>query len=76
MRHSFHALTTAVATVVLAGCAEERVPLPVLDSALETELMGWLDEHGQPPLDYVLSKFADHDIVILGEFYRVRHDVM
>lgn len=76
MRHSFHALTTAVATVVLAGCAEERVPLPVLDSALETELTGWLDEHGQPPLDYVLSKFADHDIVILGEFYRVRHDVM
>jgi len=28
-----------------------------------------------PPEDYVISKFKDHDVVFLGEFHRIRHDV-
>jgi len=34
----------------------------------------WLGKHGRAPEEYILSKFADHDVVFLGEYHRIRHD--
>ncbi len=34
----------------------------------------WLKKHGQPPVEYILSSFADHRIVIAGEAHWIRHD--
>jgi hypothetical protein len=41
----------------------------------EQQLAAYLEEHGKSPEDYVISKFADHQIVFLGEYHRIRHDV-
>ncbi len=54
----------------------EKLPLPELSPALENELASYLKNHFQTPEEYVVSKFADHDIVFLGEMHRVRHDVV
>lgn len=35
----------------------------------------YLKEHRQAPEEYVVSKFDDHDIVFIGEFHRIRHQV-
>lgn len=32
--------------------------------------------HAQSPEEYVVSKFKDHDVVFLGEFHRIKHDVL
>jgi hypothetical protein len=37
-------------------------------------LAGYLEEHGQAPEEYVVGKFATHDVVFLGEFHKIRHD--
>lgn len=38
------------------------------------ELRNYLEEHGRPPVDYVVSQFADHDLVFLGESHQVREN--
>jgi hypothetical protein len=35
----------------------------------------YLRAHGAAPADYVISRFADHRVVILGENHWLRHDV-
>ncbi len=69
--------------VVLSGCGdgsrnggddlEDPRPISV---ELEAELEGWLSEHGSEPCEYVIGLFADHDVVLLGEQHRIRHDAL
>ena len=54
----------------------KKLPLPVLDSKLQAELLGYLEKNFRTPEDYVLSKFKDHEIVFIGEYHRIRHDVL
>jgi hypothetical protein len=56
------------------GCGEARVEPAALDPQFQSELNDWLAEHGKPPVDYVVSLFADHDVVFLGEWHRIKHD--
>jgi hypothetical protein len=49
-------------------------PTPISDE-LQNELEAWLDENGRAPDTYVASLFAEHDVVILGEQHRIKHDV-
>lgn len=57
------------------SCAEQfHTPL-ALKADMRDELKGYLDQHKHSPTEYVLSKFADHDVVILGEFHRVKQNV-
>lgn len=58
----------------LGACRGDKIPLPDIAPGLEENLLSWLDEHAMTPEEYVVSKFADHDIVILGEYHRIRHD--
>jgi len=39
------------------------------------ELVKYILKYQQTPEDYIISKFTDHDVVFLGEFHRIRHDV-
>ncbi|MBK6765427.1 MAG: ChaN family lipoprotein [bacterium] len=61
--------------LLFLACAEHYHTPPVIDAALRDELKGYLDQHKQTPTEYVLSKFADHDVVILGEYHRIRQNV-
>jgi hypothetical protein len=59
----------------LAGCAgDERASLPRLAPERQAELTVWIDEHALPPREYVVKKLADHDVVFLGEYHRIRRD--
>ncbi|HMA54152.1 MAG TPA: hypothetical protein VKT17_06795, partial [Acidobacteriota bacterium] len=49
--------------------------LPDVPAALKDKLTVYLETEGRSPEDYVLSKFRDHDIVLLGEHHFIKHDV-
>ncbi|HUP47706.1 MAG TPA: ChaN family lipoprotein [Thermoanaerobaculia bacterium] len=38
------------------------------------DLKLWLESHGRPPVEYLLSAFDDHRLVIAGEGHWIRHD--
>lgn len=48
--------------------------LPKVDPQLQKELVDYLKSHYATPEDYVISKFADHDVVILGESHCIKHN--
>ncbi|MDH3190265.1 MAG: hypothetical protein OEM39_06455 [Acidimicrobiia bacterium] len=50
-------------------------PIPNIPAVLHDDLSGYLQSHRQDPSDYLLGKFEEHDIVLLGEFHRVKHEV-
>jgi hypothetical protein len=77
MNHLSKLTLGALAIVSLTftfASGEDKLPLPSLDDSLRTELVDYLTNHRMTPEDYVVSKFADHDVVILGENHRARHD--
>ena len=41
----------------------------------EKTLAAHLKSHWKTPEDYVISKFKKYNIVFLGEFHRITHDV-
>jgi hypothetical protein len=65
--------------IIAGGCAAGKKPamkpLPAMTPEEQRELVQYLKDHWQTPEDYVVSKFKDHDIVIIGEYHRIRHDV-
>ena len=63
-----------IALVCGAACARVTEP-PRLPPERLAELETALADHGEPPVDYVVGLFRDHDVVFLGEHHRVRHDL-
>ena len=54
------------------GAAARR---PSADPALLDPLLRFAQSSYQAPEDYVIQTLADHDIVFLGEFYKIRQNV-
>lgn len=48
---------------------EEKFP------EVKKNLEDYLNIHWKSPESYVIDKFSEHDIVIIGEVYKVKHDV-
>jgi heme-binding uptake protein ChaN (Tiki superfamily) len=64
-------LTLMVAAIFLAGCGSQQNKEP-LDPIQLFELEQYLGSNQRPPVDYVVSRFIDHDVVFLGEFHRIK----
>lgn len=64
------------ATIKAQETTPAKIPLPVLDAKLEADLSDYLNKHLLSPEDYILGKFKDHQIVFVGEYHRIRHDVL
>jgi len=64
-------LILAIAAVMLVGCGIQQDKEP-LDQTQLFELKQYLVANQLPPVDYVISKFVDHDVVFLGEFHRIK----
>lgn len=63
------------AAFVFSGCSgSDLVDPPSISADLQTRLDAWFAEHGRPPGDYMVGLFEDHDVVLLGEQHRFRHD--
>ena len=43
--------------------------------AEKAKLSDYLKTHWMSPEDYVVSKFRTHDVVFIGEYHRIKHDV-
>ncbi len=67
----FFGLVLGCVLLVVYGCGGQ-IEYPSLDPSVASELQAWLDSNGKSPADYVLGKFDDHDVVILGEPHRLR----
>lgn len=52
----------------------QAAEMPQIEPQVKKELTSYLKSHYMTPEDYVISKFKDHDIVILGEMHRIKHD--
>jgi len=71
----------AIAAVGLSGCSGERkseagrAPGASLDAELAATLEGYVREHHETPEEYIVTKFVDHEIVFVGEYHRIKHDV-
>ncbi len=64
-------LILTIAASMLAGCGPQQDKNP-LDQTQLFELKQYLVANQLPPVDYVISKFIDHDVVFLGEFHRIK----
>jgi len=51
------------------------VSRPAADRAVVDTLLRFADSHWRSPQDYVVSAFASHDLVFLGEFFKIRQNV-
>lgn len=70
-------LRTGIAALLCAAfsisaCSVEEA---ATRSPAQASLLAWWRARGQPPVDYVVSKFEGADWVFLGEYHRVRADV-
>lgn len=74
MRGALIAATISLLFVSSASRADE-VPLPDIDPSLAAGLGAYLAAHGQDPVDYIAGRFADHDVVFLGEHHYIKHDL-
>jgi len=68
-----------ISLLVLLGCSKrmsESQSPPSIDPALQEKLSSWLEVNGETPEDYVVGLFSNHDVVFLGEYHRIKHDVL
>jgi hypothetical protein len=68
-------LCAMLALTAVACTAGDKIPLPELGDERYQALKSYLDKHTLAPDAYVLSKFEDHDVVILGERHKVKHQL-
>ena len=50
-------------------------PWKEISETKKKELIAYLKANWKSPEDYVIEKFARYDIVFIGEFHRIKHDV-
>ncbi len=77
--------TLVVVLVVIAGLALVVNPLqllkgggprrPAVAPAVIGPLLRFAESAWQPPDQYILGAFARHDVVLLGEFFKIRQNV-
>ena len=48
---------------------------PAVDPAVVSSLLTYAQSNWRAPEEYILSTFGGHDIVFLGEFFKVRQNV-
>ena len=68
-------LTALLAVLAAPAWAQDKPPGPRgLDDAARTECVAWLKRSGAEPGAYVASRFATHDLVLLGETHEVKEN--
>jgi len=67
-------LFALIGSLFLAGCTADYSEISSIDPVV-TALENYLNDNHQTPEEYIVGKFADHDLVFLGERHRLKHDV-
>ncbi|HHT47793.1 MAG TPA: ChaN family lipoprotein [Firmicutes bacterium] len=61
--------------ILLVFYPQKKLALPIIDQSMRAELEAYIIEHYKTPEEYIIDKFMDHDIIFLGEYHRIKHDV-
>lgn len=72
-----HVFLGCAAVLLACSCtsnASDDVPYAKPDNL--QECVDYINTHYMTPEDYVIEKFKTHNVVIIGEYHRVKHDVM
>lgn len=64
-----------LAGIILILYPQKKLSLPAIEQSMRAELEAYIIEHYKTPEEYIIDKFMDHDIIFLGEFHRIKHDV-
>lgn len=59
---------------VFISTSAQKHPLPEVDPE-QKKIMEYVMNHYMTPENYIISEFKDHDVVIVGEWHRLKHDV-
>ena len=54
---------------------EEKKPIKPLPKERKQSLVRYLKDNWKSPEDYVVGKFVDYDLIFIGEYHRIKHDV-
>lgn len=69
-------LTCALAAYSTGAAQKRRALVDVADltEAQRAACIAHVKERGRPPIDYLVAKFAKHDVVLLGETHQIRQN--
>ncbi len=59
----------------LIGETPSKKPMREITSEEKQELVQYLKTHWKTPEEYVVEKFSNYNIVFIGEYHRIKHDV-
>jgi hypothetical protein len=60
---------------ILLGAFAFQKPMKEVSQEEKQELIQYLKTNWKTPEDYVVEKFSDYDVVFIGEYHRIKHDV-
>ena len=60
--------------VVPLSAQEAKDPIPELSEQQKQDLVRYLKDNWKSPEEYVAGKFAEYDLVFIGEYHRIKHD--
>ncbi len=69
-------LYSLIVVIQFISCGAGIQSPPKLDGETKRALHACLDSQRRTPQEYVVEKFRDHDVVILGEYHRIRENVL
>ncbi len=61
--------------ILILSSQESVKPWKEIPQPEKKALVAYLKANWKTPEDYVAEKFADHDLVFIGEYHRIKHDV-
>ncbi len=64
---------TLLALLFLSGCSVTEKQAANRETQID-KLKTYLTAHRASPEEYLVRKFQDHDVILLGEMHRIRHD--
>lgn len=64
-----------ISAMLFLGSGYQKMPMKEISEEEKSELVQYLKSHWKSPEDYVISKFEKYDIVFIGEYHRIKHDV-
>ena len=69
------ALLWCVFTILILYSFTSLTQIREISQEEKQELIQYLTTHWKTPEEYVVEKFSDHDLVFIGEYHRIKHDV-
>jgi len=75
MRKKIFKLILSFASFLMVCCSPPKEVPREISWEEKKKLVEYLKSHWKTPEDYVVEKFSQYDIVFIGEYHRIKHDL-